>query len=306
MRNLFDEEEMPGVVRLSEKYIVAPFSVLNTRGSEWQKRKRYWRNLGIKSELGREVGFLDQFKSLAYDNLKNKSGKNNGGFLDDPANKGSNSIFDPVLCELVYKWNKSKRVLDPFAGGSVRGIVASRCGCEYTGIDLREEQIQENEKQCEGLLPKPHYIIGDAIEELEKLEQGSYDTVFTCPPYFDMEQYSDDPRDLSNLRWSEFEEKLGTIIRKAETLLVGGGRMIIVIGNIRDKKGYYLDLCGTVKRAASEKLRLFNELIMVNHIGSKALAANRIFQSSNGKIISCHQNIFVFEKEAVATLRMCK
>ena len=37
------------------------------------------------------------------------------------------SIFDPVLCELVYRWfcpSKGK-ILDPFAGGSVRGIVAA-------------------------------------------------------------------------------------------------------------------------------------------------------------------------------------
>ena len=38
------------------------------------------------------------------------------------------SIFDPVLCELAYRWfcPPGGTVLDPFAGGSVRGIVSSR------------------------------------------------------------------------------------------------------------------------------------------------------------------------------------
>ena len=38
------------------------------------------------------------------------------------------SIFDPVLCEIAYRWfcPPGGLVLDPFAGGSVRGIIANR------------------------------------------------------------------------------------------------------------------------------------------------------------------------------------
>ena len=56
------------------------------------------------------------------------------------------SIFDPALCEVLYKWfcpDKGK-ILDPFAGGSVRGIVANFLGYEYTGIDIRKEQIDHS------------------------------------------------------------------------------------------------------------------------------------------------------------------
>jgi len=37
-------------------------------------------------------------------------------------------------------------VLDPFAGGSVRGIVASRLGYRYVGIELRQEQVEANRR----------------------------------------------------------------------------------------------------------------------------------------------------------------
>ena len=59
------------------------------------------------------------------------------------------SIFDPVLCELIYRWFAPKAgvVLDPFAGGSVRGIVAARLGLTYVGIDLRAEQVAANREQ---------------------------------------------------------------------------------------------------------------------------------------------------------------
>lgn len=63
------------------------------------------------------------------------------------------SIFDPVICELVYRWFSPKggQVLDPFAGGSVRGIVAAALGRRYCGIDLRREQVEANQAQWPGV-----------------------------------------------------------------------------------------------------------------------------------------------------------
>jgi len=39
--------------KLADKFIVPPFSVLDTRQGYWQERKAAWIALGIKSELGR-------------------------------------------------------------------------------------------------------------------------------------------------------------------------------------------------------------------------------------------------------------
>src|SRR3984893_14805737 len=63
------------------------------------------------------------------------------------------SIFDPVLCELAYRWfcPPGGLVLDPFAGGSVRGIVASKCGRRYIGVDLSERQVSANRAQAEAI-----------------------------------------------------------------------------------------------------------------------------------------------------------
>lgn len=38
---------------LSDRFVVPPFSVLDARQGYWQKRKRAWLAIGIKSELGR-------------------------------------------------------------------------------------------------------------------------------------------------------------------------------------------------------------------------------------------------------------
>lgn len=42
--------------KLSERFLVPPFTILDTRQGYWQERKREWLALGIKSELGRGGG----------------------------------------------------------------------------------------------------------------------------------------------------------------------------------------------------------------------------------------------------------
>jgi hypothetical protein len=106
-----------------------------------------------------------------------------------PAQSGT-SIFDPVLCELAYRWFSPPGclVLDPFAGGSVRGIVAAKCGREYFGVDLRPEQVAANEAQAaricgEGIAPL--WRVGDSAAVIPALDVEA-DFVFSCPPYGDL------------------------------------------------------------------------------------------------------------------------
>ena len=90
------------------QFVLPPFSVLRAQNEGWKRRRSFWTSLGIKSEQGRD------------DNLLNLSetARAQGG--------DGTSIFDPVLCELAYRWwcPPGGTVLDPFAGGSVRGLVA--------------------------------------------------------------------------------------------------------------------------------------------------------------------------------------
>ena len=125
--------------------MIKPFSILDTRTKEWQDRKRWWiKTYNINSELGREETIS---KSKFWD-----------------TDEVSVSIFDATLCETMYDWfcPKGGLVLDPFAGGSVRGIVATEMGLSYDGIDLSRTQIEANKLQSS----KPNWIFGDSIKEL--------------------------------------------------------------------------------------------------------------------------------------------
>ena len=158
---------------------------------------------------------------------------------------GGTSIFDPVLCELAYRWfcPPAGLVLDPFAGGSVRGIVASRLGRPYIGVDLRPEQIAANRKQMAVATgPAPDWRQGDSVDIQAICDGVEADFLFSCPPYGDLEVYSDLPMDISTMDYDDFCEAYATIIRASCGLLKQDRFACFVVGDFRDGKGALLQL----------------------------------------------------------------
>lgn len=210
------------------------------------------------------------------------------------------SIFDPVLTELCYRWFSPPggSILDPFAGGSVRGIVASHLGRKYTGIDLRAEQLVANRAQvgiCKKPIPK--WIEGDSRNIgslLPKDEQ--FDFVFSCPPYWNLEVYSENPQDLSTLGSEDFFTAQAVIIRAACARLKNNRFAGWIVGDVRDAKGLYVNLPGrSVEAFEAAGLRLYNDAILITAAGSLPIRAGKQFESSR-KLGKTHQNVLIFCK----------
>jgi len=286
---------------LSEQFGVPPFSVLDTRQGYWRTRKENWLQLGIESEIGRDD---DLARSNEYFIA-------NGTLSSDSRLANGTSIFDPVLTELLVRWFSPPQgtVIDPFAGGSVRGIVSSLLGRTYHGIDLRPEQITANIRQAQQIITgthsRPHWVIGDSTDILDLLGSTRADFLLTCPPYGSLERYSDDPRDLSAMQPDDFIDTYRQIIRDSVTLLRDDSFAAIVVGDYRDKKGLYMNFVSqTIDAAQAAGLRLYNEAILVNMIGTGAMVAGSYMRSSR-KMVKLHQNVLVFVKgdPKAATLR---
>lgn len=125
---------------------------------------------------------------------------------------------------------------------------------------------------------------------------GEYDFLFTCPPYADLEVYSDLPEDISNMPYDDFLTAYKKIIAESVKMLKNDRFAVIVVGDVRDKKGFYRDFLGDTKTAFKEcGAQLYNELILKNVAGTGAVRADKVF--SNGrKVIKIHQNVLVFYK----------
>lgn len=218
------------------------------------------------------------------------------------------SIFDPVLCEIVYRWfcPPSGVVLDPFAGGSVRGIVASVLGYEYHGVELRAEQVAANRAQVNiAKHPFPVWYEGDS-RDIAKIAPVVADLVFSCPPYVDLEVYSDNPLDLSTLDYPAFLEAYTAIIAESCGLLRDNRFACFVVGEARDKRGNYYGLVpDTIAAFRAAGLEFYNEAILVTAAGSLPIRAGAQFRASR-KIGKTHQNIMVFVKgDARLAARAC-
>ena len=217
---------------LRDSYIEPPFSVMDTKQGTWQRRRHKWKNLGIESELGRKV---DGAHFAGRHRQAERSGKKPAESTQRILDVGEHSIFDPVVCELVYHWfcpNKNSRILDPFAGGSVRGIVANIMGHKYTGIELREEQVLSNQEQAKRILEQdnqPKWIEGDSNQILDKFVGQQIDFIFSCPPYGNLEIYSNMKEDNSNMDYPQFLKIYESIIAKSCKLLKPGQLACFVV-----------------------------------------------------------------------------
>ena len=371
--------------KLSDEFFMPPFSVLNAREGIWQKRKKEWISLGIKSELGRGECITwtgDAITEPGLNHYRNKNGLladseqarshykggsvatnvNGRGLCDTLAprpNKGlarcfgqdlmkgenahfrpnadlpektqralggyfangavidrgegtaqsGTSIFDPVLCELVYRWfcPPGGHVLDPFAGGSVRGIVAAHMGFKYTGIDLSGRQIEANRNQA---TTNPdiknnancQWIVGDS-RAVNSLCSEKHDLIFSCPPYADLEVYSDDPRDLSTLEYPAFLKAYAEIIKASLLMLKPNRFACFVVGDIRDKQGFYRGFVSdTIHAFQNAGATLYNEAILVTAVGSLPIRVRKQF-SGYRKLGKTHQNVLIFYKGDIKAIK---
>jgi len=277
---------------LNDRFLMAPFSVWNTREGFWQDRKRRWLSLGIQSETGRD-------DKLTFNIPIYLSDGSTGNKI-----RAQTSIFDPVVCELCYSWwcRPGGVIVDPFAGGSVRGIVASVLGYRYWGCDLRADQVAANRDQVGPTTRgnyRPKWVCGDSLVEVPS-QAPQADFIFSCPPYGNLECYSEDTRDLSTMPYRDFNKLYNCIIAAACAKLKNDRFACFVVANFRDKDPrdrQMRDLVGdTIRAFQNNGLELYNEIILVNAVGSAAMRANNTFIRGHRKVVKSHQNILVFLK----------
>ena len=272
-------------VILRNEFIENPFTILDAKSGAWQNRKRNWIRKGIKSDVGRDASVIHM------DSAKKRN--NNIDYV---------SVFDPALCELMYKWfcPNNGLVIDPFSGGSVRGIVANYLGFKYTGIDIRKEQIDSNREQAIEILPinnQPQWYVGDSNIVLDELNDNhnQYDMCLSCPPYGDLEVYSDLNGDISNMKYDEFLIAYRSIIAKSCKMLKDGSFAVFVVGEFRDKHGNYVGFVPDTIRAFMDcGMKYYNEAILSTPIASASMRAKSNMKSK--KLVKVHQNILIFKK----------
>ena len=169
----------------------------------------------------------------------------------------------------------------------------------YTGIELRQEQVEANREQALKILPvnnQPQWYSGDSDKVLDGEFAHQFDFILSCPPYADLEVYSDLPDDLSNMPYPKFLEKYESIIKKAISKLKKNSYACFVVGEVRGEDGFYYDFVGDTKKAFIKVgAKLYNDAILLNMVGSASMRAGKIFDAGK-KLCKIHQNVLIFKK----------
>lgn len=303
---------------LNDTFVIPPFSILDSRQGYWQARKRMWRD--IIGDLGASrQGKLIQSIEMQYKDLYTRTSEHRKSLgisfkeylekyvPEEVKQKESQkvlsqgvSLFDPVLAEILCKWftpSKGANIFDCFAGDTQKGLVFAECGHNFKGVELRQEQVDINNEVIAGRDLPISYVCDDGQNVANYFEPESQDLLFSCPPYFDLEVYSDLPNDASNQgTYQEFVDILSNAFKSAFTRLKENRFAVIVLGDVRSKSnGAYYDFGGDVKRIFKEAgAHLYNELILIEMSSSVALRAKKYMESR--KVAKMHQNILVFYK----------
>ncbi|MCL4370122.1 MAG: site-specific DNA-methyltransferase [Chloroflexi bacterium] len=184
----------------------------------------------------------------------------------------------PQLMKLLIEFftKAGGRVLDPFAGvgGTLIGAALCLPPRECVGVEINRRWIDVYEQviaQSQGALRGYPMIHGDSLEELDKMEEASFDFVATDPPYnlhlertmcdgrydgafanrrTDYDMRSDDPRDLANL--GSYDSYLGAMERlfaRCYRVLKPGRYMAVIVRNAYQKGEYIFTHADLARRA---------------------------------------------------------
>lgn len=310
---------------LKDIFTVPPLSVLNATHGYWQQRKAMWRNLigddgdTRKGVMGYGVGFL--YPDIYMQSMEEREQLGipfeeylNEYVTDEEKAKQERSLFnknvslfDPVLAEVLCRWfsREGDSIYDCFAGDTQKGLVFGYCGRKFSGIELRQEQVDVNSRVLASHDVPVSYICDDGRNVRKHFGWLTQDMLFSCPPYYNLEVYSDDERDASNQRsYADYVAIIEKAFGEAITCLKINRFAVIVVSNVRDRNtGEYYDIVSEVKRIFGQGgMRLYNELVYIEPIGVRRLMAERTMRTR--KVTKVHQNILVFYKGDTRKIKM--
>ena len=230
-------------------------NVWNSISGRWLRLKREWNE---KIEAAGEKYGIPNPKFASRDGCwQGKNGMSNvvlakqtveDGVIKTNSEKslnGNASVLDPVACEVILRFfmpTAGRRVYNPFGGGVQFGFVSSDYGYDYVASEIRQNQCDANNAICQGTNGSAQWIQSDSSKFTPP---GKYDLVFSCPPYYQVEEYLDydgkpPAGELNTIpSYDEFRDTLFSGYKKAIEALKDNCFFVVMTGDSRDKNGSY-------------------------------------------------------------------
>lgn len=146
------------------------------------------------------------------------------------------TIFRPGVAKFIYEryCPRGGSVWDPCSGYGGRLLGAHVAGVCYIGTDVDEETVEGNRKVAATIGSNATLHLAAA----EAFDPGSIDLVFTSPPYFDREAYSEAAKQ-SWMRYGDLRAWLDgflrPVIQRAHNSLRVGAHLVLNIADLNER-----------------------------------------------------------------------
>ena len=152
------------------------------------------------------------------------------------------SIMPACLVEFFIKYYCPKGGLyfDPFAGQGIQMQVAKILGVDYIGYDISKKFMAFNNSVKDK--------IDDGKTRIELFNRDSRDIhlpancvdfCFTSPPYWNIEDYGDEPEQLGKNTYEGFLAGMGQIAKELYRIFKPGGYCVINVNDFRMNGKFY-------------------------------------------------------------------
>lgn len=227
----------------------------NSTKGDWLKMKREWNDqieeAGKKHDVANpkfasREGCWQGASGFSNVVLTKQSIEEDGEVKSDSTKSlnGNASVLDPVACEVILRFfmpTDGKRVYNPFGGGVQFGFITGTYGYEYISSEIRQNQCDSNNAICQDL-NSAKWIKSDSAKYVP---EGEFDLVFSCPPYYKVEEYLDyngeSPVGELNAidTYENFRNTLFEGYKNAISVLKDNSFFVVMTGDSRDKNGAY-------------------------------------------------------------------
>jgi len=265
-----------------------PYSVLNIPDRRL-KHKLY----NYQIEVGRETTSDQQ--------LAKKIGIRNFQVQQAGAGRGKKglSIMPPEWVEFFIKFycKKDSLYFDPFAGQGIRIQIANLLGVNYIGYDICKEYVNYIKSFMKRIKKKSEILeIHFADSRKIHLKDNSVDFSFTSPPYWDIEIYDNNEKQVGQGTYEDFLENLREIIKEQYRIFKPGGVCVWNVNDFSKNKIYYSFHADVIRLFKEVGFHQIDTWILTGQLSSTLPRAFATGFIKNKRSPKTHEYALVFEK----------
>lgn len=209
------------------------------------------------------------------------------------------SRFNPELAETVIRyWSmEGDLVIDPFAGRSTRGVVATVLGRQYVGYEVVSQVAQKARSDISLATPcaRAEIHVADGCLMAHSCDDTAK-LIFTCPPYHRLERYEAAQWQLSDLK--SYEAFLGRIQQCANNIwrvMALGAFLCWVCADWRDGVAFRLFHKDSLDIFSGVGLTVHDIVIIHNNSPFAPLQAGKV--AAKRYTAKTHEYLLVFRKD---------